>query len=211
MKNFDYVRPATISDAVAAAAEPGAVYLAAGTNLLDLMKGGDQPSNPSGRCHAPARARPHRTVCPMAASASARWFATPISPTMPVSRGPIPRLPRRCCRAHRRSFAMPPPSAAICCSERDADISTTPPAPATSASRARVAMPAAARTGCTRCWAGASPASPPIRRISACRWSRSMPWWRSRAEPAGARWRSRRFIVCPAIHRSRKPCWSRAI
>jgi xanthine dehydrogenase YagS FAD-binding subunit len=40
MKNFDYIRPATISDAVAAAAEPGAVYLAAGTNLLDLMKGG---------------------------------------------------------------------------------------------------------------------------------------------------------------------------
>ena len=40
MNNFDYVRPATISDAVAAAAEPGAAYLAAGTNLLDLMKGG---------------------------------------------------------------------------------------------------------------------------------------------------------------------------
>jgi xanthine dehydrogenase YagS FAD-binding subunit len=40
MKDFDYVRPATISEAVAAAAEPGAVYLAAGTNLLDLMKGG---------------------------------------------------------------------------------------------------------------------------------------------------------------------------
>jgi xanthine dehydrogenase YagS FAD-binding subunit len=40
MKNFEYVRPATIADAVAAAAQPGAVYLAAGTNLLDLMKGG---------------------------------------------------------------------------------------------------------------------------------------------------------------------------
>src|SRR3954469_2578280 len=40
MKNFDYVRPTSISDAIAAAAEPGAVYLAAGTNLLDLMKGG---------------------------------------------------------------------------------------------------------------------------------------------------------------------------
>ena len=39
MKTFDYVRPATISDAVAAASEPGAAYLAAGTNLLDLMKG----------------------------------------------------------------------------------------------------------------------------------------------------------------------------
>ena len=40
MNNFDYVRPATVRDAVAAAAEPGAAYLAAGTNLLDLMKGG---------------------------------------------------------------------------------------------------------------------------------------------------------------------------
>ncbi len=40
MKNFDYFRPATVSDAVAAAAEPGAAYLASGTNLLDLMKGG---------------------------------------------------------------------------------------------------------------------------------------------------------------------------
>jgi len=40
MNRFDYVRPATVRDAVAAAAEPGAAYLAAGTNLLDLMKGG---------------------------------------------------------------------------------------------------------------------------------------------------------------------------
>jgi xanthine dehydrogenase YagS FAD-binding subunit len=40
MRTFDYVRPATIRDAVAAASEPGAAYLAAGTNLLDLMKGG---------------------------------------------------------------------------------------------------------------------------------------------------------------------------
>jgi xanthine dehydrogenase YagS FAD-binding subunit len=40
MKTFEYVRPATISDAIAAATEPGAAYLAAGTNLLDLMKGG---------------------------------------------------------------------------------------------------------------------------------------------------------------------------
>ncbi len=32
--------PATLREAVAAASEPGAAYLAAGTNLLDLMKGG---------------------------------------------------------------------------------------------------------------------------------------------------------------------------
>jgi xanthine dehydrogenase YagS FAD-binding subunit len=40
MNRFDYVRPATVSAAVAAAAVPGSAYLAAGTNLLDLMKGG---------------------------------------------------------------------------------------------------------------------------------------------------------------------------
>jgi xanthine dehydrogenase YagS FAD-binding subunit len=40
MKMFDYVKPATLAEAVAAAAQPGAAYLAAGTNLLDLMKGG---------------------------------------------------------------------------------------------------------------------------------------------------------------------------
>jgi xanthine dehydrogenase YagS FAD-binding subunit len=40
VKRFEYVRPATIREAVAAASEPGSVYLAAGTNLLDLMKGG---------------------------------------------------------------------------------------------------------------------------------------------------------------------------
>ena len=40
MKHFDYVRPATVPEAIAAAAEPGSAYLAAGTNLVDLMKGG---------------------------------------------------------------------------------------------------------------------------------------------------------------------------
>jgi len=40
MKTFEYLRPATVAEAVSAAVEPGAAYLAAGTNLLDLMKGG---------------------------------------------------------------------------------------------------------------------------------------------------------------------------
>lgn len=40
MNSFDYIRPTRVSEAVAAASEPGAAYLAAGTNLLDLMKGG---------------------------------------------------------------------------------------------------------------------------------------------------------------------------
>jgi xanthine dehydrogenase YagS FAD-binding subunit len=40
MNRFDYVLPETVDQAVAAAAHPGAAYLAGGTNLLDLMKGG---------------------------------------------------------------------------------------------------------------------------------------------------------------------------
>jgi xanthine dehydrogenase YagS FAD-binding subunit len=40
MNRFEYARPATIAEAVAAGAVPGAAYLAAGTNLMDLMKGG---------------------------------------------------------------------------------------------------------------------------------------------------------------------------
>jgi xanthine dehydrogenase YagS FAD-binding subunit len=40
MRSFDYVRPTTVREAVSVAGEPGATYLAAGTNLLDLMKGG---------------------------------------------------------------------------------------------------------------------------------------------------------------------------
>lgn len=40
MNRFDYIRPTSVPEAVAAAAVPGSAYLAAGTNLLDLMKAG---------------------------------------------------------------------------------------------------------------------------------------------------------------------------
>jgi len=61
MKSFDYVRPANISDAVAAASEPGAVYLAGGTNLLDLMKGGvTRPSRLVDVTHLPGLNRVER-------------------------------------------------------------------------------------------------------------------------------------------------------
>jgi xanthine dehydrogenase YagS FAD-binding subunit len=38
MNRFNYVRPASVEEAVSAASEPGSAYLASGTNLLDLMK-----------------------------------------------------------------------------------------------------------------------------------------------------------------------------
>lgn len=40
MNLFDYIRPASVAEAVAAGSQAGSTYLAAGTNLLDLMKGG---------------------------------------------------------------------------------------------------------------------------------------------------------------------------
>ena len=39
MKTFDYLRATSASEAVAASAAEGSVYLGGGTNLLDLMKG----------------------------------------------------------------------------------------------------------------------------------------------------------------------------
>jgi xanthine dehydrogenase YagS FAD-binding subunit len=39
MNRFDYARATSTGDAIAAAADAGAVYLAGGTNLLDLLKG----------------------------------------------------------------------------------------------------------------------------------------------------------------------------
>jgi xanthine dehydrogenase YagS FAD-binding subunit len=40
VRRFDYIRPASVPEAVAAGQQPGTAYLAAGTNLVDLMKGG---------------------------------------------------------------------------------------------------------------------------------------------------------------------------
>jgi xanthine dehydrogenase YagS FAD-binding subunit len=40
VNRFDYIRASTVPDAIAAASVPGSTFLGAGTNLLDLMKGG---------------------------------------------------------------------------------------------------------------------------------------------------------------------------
>ncbi|NDW03354.1 FAD binding domain-containing protein [Jiella pacifica] len=54
MNLFEYVRPSSIAEAVAAAGEPGSAYLGAGTNLLDLMKGGvTRPSRLVDLTHLP--------------------------------------------------------------------------------------------------------------------------------------------------------------
>src|ERR1700737_4482432 len=127
----------------------------------------------------------------MAGCASARACATPTSPMTRPSASASRRSLKRSSPAHPLSCAMPRPSAATCCNARAAPISTTRRAPATSGSPARAATRVAARTACTRCWAGVNPASPRTHPISACRSRRSTPWSKSRGRRAGARacWR----------------------
>ena len=197
MKAFDYVRPATVREAVAAASEPGAAYLAAGTNLLDLMKGGvSRPSRLVDISHLPGLDEIEDL-----ADGGVRIGALVRNADLAHDRAfarAFRRSPRRCCPERPRSFATPRRSAAISCSGRAALTSMTSPAPATSARPVRAATPAAATTGCTRCWAGASTASRPTRPISACRWSRSTPSSRSKAKAGGARSRSTCFTGCRA-------------
>jgi FAD binding domain in molybdopterin dehydrogenase len=116
MKSFDYVRPVTVREAVAAAAQPGAAYLAAGTNLLDLMKGGvTNPKRIVDPRRGPSRRRrPHRGTGPQCRSRERSRFRATL----------FPPSPRRSCRVLARSFVMPQPSAAISCSGRVAHIST---------------------------------------------------------------------------------------
>ena len=114
MKTFDYVRPATVREAVAAASRTG----------RRLSGRRHQPSGPDEGRHQPARTGwstsatfptliASRTL-PTAACGSARWSATPTSPTTMISPGAFRRSPRRCCPERPRSFGTPPRSAAIC-------------------------------------------------------------------------------------------------
>ena len=144
MNRFDYVRPASVAEAIAAAAEPG----------RRLSRRRHQPARPDEDRRRPARAGsstspgcPASTgsrCCPTAASGSARWSATPTSPAIAAFARAYPggrrgaAVGRLGAAAQRRDRRRQP-----ACSARAAPISTTPPAPATGASRA----PAATRAG----------------------------------------------------------------
>ena len=199
MNRFEYVRPGDASPRPSPPrAAPGAAYLAAGTNLLDLMKGGVSAPGPPGRRHAPARARPHR--------APGRWRR--------AHRRAGAQCRPRARRRLRQRLSGGGRSAAVgrlgAAAQRRDGRRQSAAADALrvflrrrqrlqqTRARRRLRRASAARTACTPCSAGARPASPRTRPISACRWSRSTPWSRSRAGAAGARSRSKTSIACPA-------------
>jgi hypothetical protein len=205
MKSFDYVRPETVRDAVTAAAEHGAVYLAAGTNLLDLMKGGvTAPNRLVDISHLSGLDRIEEL--PDGGLRIGALVRNADLATIVISRSAFRRSPRRFCLAPPRSFAMPQPSAATSCSERAARTFTIPQQPATNAIPAPAATPTAATTGFMPYWAGARTASRRIRPISAFRWLRSTRLSSSKAERAVGKHRSRCFIGCPARGLTARPC-----
>jgi len=194
MNNFEYIRPATISDAVTAAARPGTAYLASGTNLLDLMKGGiARPSALVDITRLPGLDRVERLADGgLRIGALVRNADLAHDPDFATSYPAVAEALLSGASAQLRNAAT---VGGNLCSGRAADIFMTSPAPATSASPARVATRVTARADCMPCLVGARPASPPTRQISACRWLRSMPWWRSRGR-AG-----RRELALESLHR----------
>jgi len=204
MKPFEYVRPKTIAEAVAAASEPGAVYLAAGTNLLDLMKGGvSLPNRLVDITHLPGLDEIE---------------------DLPDGGVRIGALVRNAELAHDRDFAGRFPAVAeALLSGASAQLRNAATVGGNLLQRTRCAYfydvagankrdPGAgcdARSGDNRLHAilGWRTASPRIRPICVCLWWRSMPSSRSRAKRAGAKSHSRIFTFCPAPRRSAKACW----
>ncbi len=148
MNTFDYVRPATVQAAVVAASEPSAAYLAAGTNLLDLMKGGvTRPGRLVDITHLPDLDRidelPDGGVRIGALVRNAELARNPSFARR------FPAVARRFCPGRPRSFGTRRLWGVISCSARAAPISTTLQSPAINALPAQAVTPAVATTGCT--------------------------------------------------------------
>ena len=192
MNSFDYVRPATVREAIAAAAVPGAAYLAAGTNLLDLMKG-DVISPKRLVDVSRFRVRPDRDLPDGGVRIGALVHNADLAHDQNIGDA-FRRSPKRCsqvrplssqCRDSRRQLIQRTRCAyfydtASACNKRH---------------RAQAVMQGEATTGCMPCWAGARAASRPIRPISAFHSLRWTPLSKSRASRADARSRWKHSIA----------------
>ena len=193
---------------MAAAAEPGAAYLAGGTNLLDLMKTG--------------AARPTRLVD------VTRLPGLDRIEMLPDGGVRIGAMVRNADLARDARFARAFPAVAeALLSGASAQLRNAATVGGNLMQRTRCAYffdPASAcnrrepgsgcdarggeNRGCTPSSAGATPASPPTRRTSACRWWRSTPWSRSTG-PGGPRDHAARSPAPPAraTARNARPRW----
>jgi len=210
VNRFEYARPATLAEAVAAGAVPGAAYLAGGTNLMDLMKGGVmRPGHLVDITRLPGLDRIERrddggvTIGALVRNADlahdadfARRFPAVAEALLSAASAQLRNAATVGGNLLQRTRCGYFYDAASACNKREPGAGCD-------------AFHGENRLHAVLGWSEACIAT--IRRISACRWSRSTPWWRSKAEPAGARSRSKRCIVCPAIRPSVKANSSPAI
>ena len=131
MRAFGYLRAASSAEAVdAAAADPDAVFLGGGTNLVDLMRLGVR--------HRPAPwstsrgSRPTFRRSTTVGCGSVPGSGTATSPLICAFDATSRWCPRHCCPARPASCGTWRPSAGICCSAPDACISRTSASRATS-------------------------------------------------------------------------------
>jgi xanthine dehydrogenase YagS FAD-binding subunit len=190
---FDYVRAGSVADAVSAASAPGAVFLAAGTNLLDLMKGGvGRPARlvditrlpgldgiehlPDGGLRIGALVRNSDLAHDPAIAARYPAMAEALLSGASAQLRNAATVGGNVMQRTRCPYFYDPASA---CNKRE-------PGAGQQCFGHRGITGAAARTASTRCSDGASSASPRTPRISAWRWSPWTPSWRSRAQRAAA-------------------------
>ncbi len=174
MNPFSYERPGSVDDAMRLGSQPGARYVAGGTNLLDLVKAGVETP----------RLLVDVSRLPLAQVAALPDGGLRIGATVsntdaanhPLVRERYPLLAQALLSGAPGNCAIWPRWVATCCNAPAATISTTPASrPATSASQARAAARATASTASTPSWARASIASPCIRPTCAWPWPRWRP------------------------------------
>jgi len=205
MINFQYARASDVSDAVRQiAADPTAKFIAGGTNLLDLMKVHVEQPDAADR-HLAIAAQDRRR------NGGRRLRIGALAPNSDLAYHPFGRQTLSGCSrpailagasAQLRNMAS---TAATCCSERAAFISTIPRRLQQARAPAAVARRSAASTASMPSWAPAKPASRRILPTCAWRWQRSRPrsMWR------GLRRAHHRIfrisIACPATRHSVTP------
>ncbi len=153
------------------AADPAAVFLGGGTNLVDHLKLGVPHRTSSSTSPRPPPTRSPTTA--QAACASARRFPTATWPPTAASEIAIRSWRRRCSPEPRGSYATWPRQAATRCNAPAAPTSRTSRRRVTNANPGPGARRSVTTRGTTRSSERPSSASPPTHRIWRSRWP---PW-----------------------------------
>ena len=207
MINFQYSRAADVTDAVRQiAAEPGAKFVAGGTNLIDLMK--EEVERPS-RLIDISRL-PLNTV---EATADGGVRIGALVPNSDFAHHPLiaqryPMLASAILAGASAQLRNMASTGGNLLQAPAAITSTTRRRLAISAFRAAAARPSMGSIACTRSSAPANPVSQHIHPTCAWRLRHWLPLFGWRAPEANARLRSRIFIACRAIRRSAIQIWA---